>query len=625
MVENKSSSAKSKKYTLFSHARLDDPNAKPICAFFQTEAGCRNGANCKFSHHFATNKNATFINHLDRRTTLNNLNSSASSISSESSDSTVEEKDSPMGNKSKRNKRKAAEQVSSIHANTVQESDPFLVPVMVDKPKENIRVVEKQKPKKKPRRENKSSGGSNNNDDENPFDLPGHVSSTPTSKQTSKEDHQESSAPADFRVFAANLPISPANPTVGIYQKAKKKEQPSDQADFRSLLSSLPVASFSILQAKDATKSDASGVEDNDEEEAEESNGASPSNIFGRMSHVSPLPINHPDGMKWRDLLIKTRLHPRHANSYSFDKEKELMGGTWIKAKPYGPWCSMSPQAIAVDCEMCETKDPVSGKVDAKALCRLSVVNASNPSEVLLDTLVKPEWPVTDYRSWINGIEKEHLENVQFTLRHAQAFMIALCSEETVILGHALHNDLAALKMEHYCVVDSSFIFPVKDAPDRRTVCSLRDLAKQILQREMPQKHDSVNDARTALEAIEVYRAKNGDVEPIVRTPKNTTRDAEKLLIHRIPKIVNEDHIFNMLLHLTSIKPLSVEKIEFNGNTGKTHAIFTSAAHAHLAFQTLEGVAEMDKSMKLQKKVMLKNKDYIRVRKMNLSRPRKSD
>ena len=47
-----------------------------------------------------------------------------------------------------------------------------------------------------------------------------------------------------------------------------------------------------------------------------------------------------------------------------------------------------------------------------------------------MNTLVKPEWPVKDYRTWVNGIKKEDLEGVEFTLRHAQMFMNALCSNQ---------------------------------------------------------------------------------------------------------------------------------------------------------------------------------------------------
>ena len=45
------------------------------------------------------------------------------------------------------------------------------------------------------------------------------------------------------------------------------------------------------------------------------------------------------------------------------------------------------------------------------------------------------------------------------TLEHAQAFMMALCDEETVIIGHAVHNDLIALKMEHISNFDTSYLY----------------------------------------------------------------------------------------------------------------------------------------------------------------------
>ena len=52
---------KNKKYKLFSAARLDDPNIKPVCAFFQSSAGCRNGANCKFAHTATHEKSAHVV------------------------------------------------------------------------------------------------------------------------------------------------------------------------------------------------------------------------------------------------------------------------------------------------------------------------------------------------------------------------------------------------------------------------------------------------------------------------------------------------------------------------------------------------------------------------------------
>jgi RNA exonuclease 1 len=48
----------------------------------------------------------------------------------------------------------------------------------------------------------------------------------------------------------------------------------------------------------------------------------------------------------------------------------------------------MAP-VLALDCEMCETTDPVSGEVDLHTLVRLSVVSSVEPDNVLLDILVR--------------------------------------------------------------------------------------------------------------------------------------------------------------------------------------------------------------------------------------------
>mmetsp|Transcript_23175 Transcript_23175/g.33241 ORF Transcript_23175/g.33241 Transcript_23175/m.33241 type:complete len:611 (+) Transcript_23175:243-2075(+) len=594
---------KNKKYKLFSAARLDDPNIKPVCAFFQSSAGCRNGANCKFAHTATHEKSAHVVVSKIVPKNLAMIPSSAASIStsivsSESSDSSVELKQQKvktvvleMGKKAGK-KRKTTE---NLAAGTQKNA----VAPQVKKRKEGGLV-----------------------EDGNPFALV-----TDGAKKTKSEQVSEENSTPHFRALASQLPITPASTTAPLttnnnstkIKKQKKQQQPEPpQTDFRSLVGSLPVAAFSMdttgtpsKEKETAAKSESSEEE---EEESDDENPGQDGDLCDNATETSTLPSNHPDGVKWKDLIIKSRLHPRYVKVSGREDEG------WIKPKRYGPWCAQFPQAIAIDCEMCETKDPSSGKINGKALCRFSVVNAMNPSEVLIDTLVKPEWPVTNYRSWINGIDKSHLENVQFTLKHAQDFMKALCSDETVILGHALHNDLEAIKMEHHCLVDSSFLFPVTDADNRHNVCSLRDLANQVLQKSMPPKHDSVNDARTALEAIEFYLEKKGKVEPVERRPKQP--DAMKLLVHRIPKggIVSEAHIENMFLHLTSVKPSSVETIEYIGGFGKTLVSFNTPAHANLSFLTLAGEVEVDKGNFSQKKVFLKNKDYVRVRKMTQNR-----
>lgn len=98
---------------------------------------------------------------------------------------------------------------------------------------------------------------------------------------------------------------------------------------------------------------------------------------------------------------------------------------------------------------MCQTTDPVTGVVDQQALVRFSVVNGLNPEEVIIDTLVNPGLPVTDMRTHIHGITEEQTRGVHFTLRHAQAFLYNLVSDRTIIVGHALFNDLRCLKFNH--------------------------------------------------------------------------------------------------------------------------------------------------------------------------------
>ena len=372
--------------------------------------------------------------------------------------------------------------------------------------------------------------------------------------------------------------------------------------DFRSLMSNLPVASFSIPGVSTPAKKVAPAP--------------TPVAAAAPVDNGPPLPKSTQVGRKWQPFVIKTREHERYANNFDFVKYKSLdaengIASEWIKSKPYGAWCANNPQVIAIDCEMCETQDPVTGSKNHKALCRVSIVNGEKPEEVLLDTLVKPAWPVTDYRSRINGIKKEHLESVEFTLRHAQAFLMALCSEETIIVGHAVQNDLAACNLEHHVVADSSFLFQARDSTTASV--SLKDLVKGIFNKEMPDTHDSVNDARKAFECVLHYVEKNGDVEPIERIPKN---NGHQLFVHRIPKQCKPQHLTNMFLNHTGVQPTEVEDLEFSGDTGKAHVTFRSTRHAGLAFDTLEGTAEADKSGKLQKKVFLRNGSYVRVRKM---------
>eukprot|EP00536_Pseudo-nitzschia_multiseries_P001181 jgi/Psemu1/63027/estExt_Genemark1.C_140174 len=464
-------------------------------------------------------------------------------------------------------------------------------------------IVKKEKtPQKQDTEQQKKKKKRKSMDDGDIFSQP---------KNASNGKGREQQAPSSKKKQKPSTPKSkPATPKVKVEVKVEADPPAASTNSFSSFVSNLPIASFSIPGVTTPMKK---------EEDAVVTTKTPSDKTTPKKGGKGILPTSTAVGRKWKKSVIESRKHDRYGSSLDFARYKELDSDAgietkWVKAEPYGSWCASNPQAIAIDCEMCESQDPVSGAKNSKALCRISVVNAEKPEEVLLDTLVKPVWPVTDYRTRINGIKKEHLDNVEFTLRHAQAFMLKLCSQETVIIGHAVHNDLVALKMEHEVVSDSSFLFRAKDAPSATP--SLKDCVKTIFKKDMPETHDSVNDARKALECVLEWVKNDGKVEEIERTSKNPRANGHQLFIHRIPKVCNEEHLSSMFLKHTTIEPIEVEDIEFNGSSGKTHVNFKSTRHANLAFETLDGAAEEEKSGRLQKKVYLRNGDYIRVRKM---------
>jgi RNA exonuclease 1 len=555
-----------KKYKLFSASSA--ATGKPaVCAFFSTPAGCRSGDKCTFSH----SKGAeTFSS--------GEMLDNTSVVSSES---------------------------EGVQKKRLEKESPFAKNNTVKKLNKEAGEESKQPKKSKKRK-------STPNDDHNDLFASPKITSGNSPKITS------GSSP---KITSGSLPNKKEDITPAKKQKQAKspatkttpRDKPSSNfsADFRNLVSNLPIASFSVDGVSDTGNAaekkntpSATPVGVGDEETSSEEEGQ------------LPLPKSTEVGRKWQKALLLSRKHERYATAFDFAKyqdmdEKAGIQSAWIKAQPFGSWCLSNPQAIAIDCEMCETQDPLTSAKNSKALCRLSVVNAEKPEEILLDTLVKPAWPVTDYRTRINGIKKENLDNVEFTLRHAQAFMMALCSEETVIVGHAVHNDLVSLNMEHHCNADSSFLYYAKDSTNASV--SLRDLVSSILKKEMPETHDSVNDARKALQCVENWVEKDGNVEQIERSRTNKNH---QLFIHRVPKRCQGQHLKAMFLKHTSVEPTDVDAIAFSGETGTTHVTFKTFRHANVAFDTLEGVAEQDKSGRLQKKVYLRNGDYVRVRKM---------
>jgi RNA exonuclease 1 len=152
---------------------------------------------------------------------------------------------------------------------------------------------------------------------------------------------------------------------------------------------------------------------------------------------------------------------------------------------------------IAIDCEMCKTS-----KIDFE-LTRISVISWDNA--VILDELVKPPRPITDYLTQYSGITKDMLEPVSTTLEDIQKRLLDIITDRTIVVGHSLNADFNALKFTHPYIIDTSIIFPHPRGPPLRS--SLKYLTQRYLNREIQTKHgssghDSIEDARAVLDLV---------------------------------------------------------------------------------------------------------------------------
>ncbi|KAJ8609819.1 hypothetical protein CTAYLR_008117 [Chrysophaeum taylorii] len=315
---------------------------------------------------------------------------------------------------------------------------------------------------------------------------------------------------------------------------------------------------------------------------------------------------------RWSVLVRSTKASLR----FKTDRAKlcEEADGSWARAKPCGPWCADLPHAFALDCEMCVCQDPVTKTQSNRELVRLSIIDADS-RDVALDTLVAPSLPVVDYVTRIHGIDETALRGVTFTRRHAQAALLALVCDRTVVVGHALCNDFAALRFHHDCCVDTSCVFACSGGETP----GLRDVAHAVLTAEQRQDyaenaHDSIVDARTSLLCALAAVSDTFPVvipradPPVAKKATNGVAAADTkdhlLFVHRIPSDFDCDALTKAFEPATGVHVLSA--IFVPGTPyGKCTLSLKSKRHADLAFDVLGPASDEDKQGRPQKKLFL--------------------
>ncbi|CAH1637397.1 unnamed protein product [Spodoptera littoralis] len=148
----------------------------------------------------------------------------------------------------------------------------------------------------------------------------------------------------------------------------------------------------------------------------------------------------------------------------------------------------------ALDTEMCYTSAGLE-------LASVAVIAADG--QLVYQEFVKPSSPVVDANTRFSGIRPRDLALATKTLRDVQDDILEFVGTDTILIGHALENDLRALKLLHSAVVDTCAMYPhPRSFPMRR---SLRALSEEVLGRMIQcgsAGHSPVEDARTALDLV---------------------------------------------------------------------------------------------------------------------------
>eukprot|EP01025_Chloroclados_australasicus_P013563 TRINITY_DN16387_c1_g1_i1.p1 TRINITY_DN16387_c1_g1~~TRINITY_DN16387_c1_g1_i1.p1 ORF type:complete len:786 (-),score=81.34 TRINITY_DN16387_c1_g1_i1:482-2839(-) len=217
----------------------------------------------------------------------------------------------------------------------------------------------------------------------------------------------------------------------------------------------------------------------------------------GQLMDVIFIDRRHPNNMqkrrkqrqeKWFNLYPPSyyKLKREELEAMDFPGLKEPLPEGFVKTGKG----SKKVRMFALDCEMCITEKGLE-------LTRATLLDENEHS--VMDTLVKPDTEIKDYLYSFSGITPEMMKGCTTKLKDVQKRFLELVSENDLLVGHSLDNDLKALKIVHENVLDTCVLYPhPKGLPYRP---ALKVLTQKFLKRQIQQgTHDSKEDAKAALD-----------------------------------------------------------------------------------------------------------------------------
>ncbi|XXG44486.1 hypothetical protein AAC387_Pa01g4277 [Persea americana] len=301
---------------------------------------------------------------------------------------------------------------------------------------------------------------------------------------------------------------------------------------------------------------------------------------------------NSPDVEYPEQRLVRLTIeHPQFVQHYSFPTfDKEWMVTNLGKVSK----AMKSTKMIAIDCEMVLCED------GTEAVVKVCAVD--NNLEVIIDNLVKPNKAIVDFRTEITGISAKDLEGITCSLTDIQKSLKKLLSHGTILVGHSLHNDLQALKVDHARVIDTQLIFKYQEAIHARP--SLNNLCKSVLGcgvRKEGAPHNCLDDACAAMKLV-LAKLKHGFDDPIAIETKNVPKaDIAKLFLHKILVDVPSGELLKMFAEYNIVEVQWQLNSRARGHMRSAYAVFKDPKDAQEAFDNIEGEQEKDSSGRPQK------------------------